>query len=46
MIKRFDEIDFDEAKKDVMPFIKNKEILEIWSDEFFIDITEQLRCND
>lgn len=46
LIKRFDEIDFDEAKKDVMPFIKNKEILEIWSDEFFIDITEQLRCND
>ena len=40
--KKFNEIDFNEAKEDVMPFIKNPEILNIWSKDFFVKITENL----
>lgn len=42
LIHKFNEIDFDEAKKDVEPFIKNTDILDIWSKRFFIQITERL----
>ncbi len=40
---RFNSIDFEEAKKDVLPFVKDIRKLDIWSAEFFIDITENLR---
>lgn len=43
LIARFNEIDFNDAKKDVLPFIKDTSILDIWSKEFFIAITSQLR---
>lgn len=39
---RFDEIDFDLAKKDVAPFIQDVDELEIWSRDFFKGITEKL----
>lgn len=39
---RFRNVDFEEAKKDVLPFIKDIKKLDIWSAEFFIDITEKL----
>lgn len=42
LVTRFNEIDFNNAKKDVLPFIKNTNILDIWSKEFFISITSQL----
>lgn len=42
LIARFNEIDFNDAKKDVLPFIKDTSILDIWSKEFFIAITSQL----
>lgn len=42
LIVRFDEIDFNDAKKDVLPFIKDMSVLDIWSKEFFIAITSQL----
>lgn len=42
LIVRFDEIDFNDAKKDVLPFIKDTSVLDIWSKEFFIAITSQL----
>ena len=40
---RFDEIDFENAKEDVMPFIKKTDILDIWSKEFFKDISLNLK---
>jgi len=40
---RFNIVDFEEAKKDVLPFIKDIKKLDIWSPEFFIDITKNLR---
>ncbi len=43
LYKRFDEIDFSEAKKDVLPFIKDIEKLDQWSQDFFKSITQKLR---
>lgn len=42
LIARFNEIDFNDAKKDVLPFIKDMNVLDIWSKDFFIAITSQL----
>ena len=42
LIERFNEIDFEQAKEDVIPFIKDPSFLDIWSKEFFIAITDQL----
>ncbi|OHE18289.1 MAG: hypothetical protein A2X96_12575 [Syntrophobacterales bacterium GWC2_56_13] len=38
--KRFTSVDFDQAKKDVLPFIKNPEAVHLWSAEFFSTITD------
>ena len=38
--KRFASIDFNQAKKDVLPFIKNSKAVELWSAEFFSAITD------
>jgi len=37
--KRFASVDFDQAKKDVLPFIKNPEAVQLWSAGFFSAIT-------
>lgn len=42
LINKFKEIDYMEAKEDVIPFIKNTESLNIWNSEFFISITKEL----
>lgn len=42
LIDRFNEIDFEAAKNDVVPFIKDTNVLDIWSKEFFVDITTNL----
>lgn len=42
LFERFDSIDFEQAKKDVLPFIPDKSKIEIWSKEFFTDITTNL----
>lgn len=42
LIKKFEVINYEEAKEDVMPFIKNVDSLNIWNREFFISITEKL----
>ena len=39
---RFDSIDFLQARKDVEPFIRDTSVLDIWSSEFFKQITEGL----
>lgn len=40
---KFDSIDFEDAKKDVKPFIKDISVLDIWSSDFFKSITENLK---
>lgn len=44
LYKRFEEIDYEEAKKDVVPFIKNPDVLNIWSADFFKTITKNLKA--
>lgn len=39
---RFDIIDFSQAKQDVIPFIHDTSVLDIWSAEFFKQITDGL----
>ena len=39
---RFDSIDFLQARKDVEPFIRDTSVLDIWSSDFFKQITEEL----
>lgn len=41
--ERFENMDFDQAKEDVFPFIKDKSKLDMWSKEFFIEITKNLQ---
>ena len=41
--ERFENMDFEQAKEDVLPFIKDKTKLGLWSKDFFIEITKQLQ---
>jgi predicted nucleotidyltransferase component of viral defense system len=38
--KRFTSVDFDQARKDVLPFIKNPGAVGLWSADFFSTITD------
>jgi len=38
--KRFASVDFAQAKKDVLPFIKNPDAVHLWSADFFSAITD------
>ena len=41
--KRFANIDYAQAKQDVVPFIKNLSALDVWNTDFFCEITEGLK---
>lgn len=41
--ERFDTIDYEQAKQDVLPFIQNPDKLDLWSKDFFISITENMQ---
>ena len=43
LIEKFGQINYNDSKEDVIPFIKNVEFLDIWSKEFFISITEKIQ---
>lgn len=43
--KRFENIDYAQAKQDVLPFIKNPAALDIWKADFFSEITENLKAD-
>ena len=40
--KRFENIDYTQAKQDVLPFIKNPAALDVWNADFFCEITGSL----
>lgn len=42
LFERFETIDYEKAKQDVLPFIQNTDKLDLWSKDFFIRITENL----
>ena len=41
---RFDTIDYAQAKEDISPFIKDKVALDLWSADFFKQITDGLKA--
>ncbi|MDD7380545.1 MAG: nucleotidyl transferase AbiEii/AbiGii toxin family protein [Succiniclasticum sp.] len=41
--ERFEQIDYEQAKKDVEPFILDPGSLDLWSKVFFVQITENLK---
>lgn len=43
--ERFSAIDYEQAKQDVIPFIKDKTKLDVWSTEFFTEITKGLKIS-
>jgi predicted nucleotidyltransferase component of viral defense system len=43
LIKRFDAVDFEKAKNDILPFIPDSREIEIWSTDFFKQITEKIQ---
>jgi len=43
---RFRRIDYEQAKEDVLPFIKNPRTLDVWKAEFFRDITAGLKASE
>ena len=42
LIKKFNEIDYSEAKEDMLPLIKDVDNLNLWDKDFFISITQNL----
>lgn len=41
LYEKFKQVDFQVAKDDVIEFINDKRKIEIWSSEFFCDVSEQ-----
>ena len=46
LCERFDSIDYEQAKNDVSPFVKDTAALEIWNADFFKQITNELKSSD
>ncbi len=45
LIKKIKNLDIPAAKKDIYPFIKNQESLDIWSKDFFLSLVNKLHFN-
>lgn len=43
--KRFQSVDFNQAKKDVLPFIKDSGELDVWGEDFFLQTIERIRVD-
>lgn len=43
LCEKFNQIDYAQAKLDVLPFIKNGDGLDVWSSAFFCEITKNLK---
>jgi hypothetical protein len=41
--ERFAKINYEQAKADVAPFIKDASLLNLWSNDFFMQITKNLQ---
>lgn len=46
LCSKFDSIDYDKAKDDVAPFIRDPSVLNIWIADFFKQITEELKVKE
>ena len=45
LYQKFDNLDFEDAKKDVIPFIKDIQSLNLWNKDFFKAISSQIKEN-
>ncbi|MBA4079054.1 MAG: hypothetical protein C0508_28750, partial [Cyanobacteria bacterium PR.023] len=43
--EKFSLIDFELAKKDVLPFIKDSAAVELWSPDFFLSLLPRLKVS-
>jgi len=43
LFDKFNEINYEDAKDDIIPFIKNVDSLNVWNKDFFISITNKLQ---
>ena len=43
LYEKIDSVNFDLIKADVIPFIKDSSILDIWDKAYFKDLTNQIR---
>jgi len=41
-VKRIEEVDFEKAKNDVTPFIKDTDSLNVWSRDFFLEVHKRI----
>jgi len=39
-----EELDVDQARREVLPFVRDPETLTVWSKDFFMDIIDRIRC--
>ncbi len=42
LVDRFEKVNFSQAKKDVLPFLKNSSVLDIWSKNYFLQLIEKM----
>lgn len=43
LTQRFNEVDFEQARDDVRPFVSDADALALWSREFFLGLVEQVK---
>jgi hypothetical protein len=41
--KRFTEVDFDQARADVLPFIRDADAVVLWGETFFTGLLDRLK---
>lgn len=44
VIEAIDRLDVERARREVLPFVRNPETLEVWSREFFRDVARRIQC--
>lgn len=42
---KIEKTDFENAKKDILPFVKDKQAVDLWSDKFFLSIVDKLTAS-
>ncbi len=43
---RLETTDIQQVKADVLPFVKNPRELDIWSNEYFLQLAQRIRWNE
>lgn len=43
LISKINQTDFNNAKSDILPFIKDKQAVELWTASFFVDLVAQIK---